>query len=275
MRTIEEIYNELIELKERRPELQGLTSTSKTAIWRLLLWLFAVALWMQEWVFEKNIQEIKSIASKAFAGTIAWYYNISMAFQLGDDLKVFDDGRVDYETIDPTKQIIKRCAVVEKENVLIIKVAKETNGEPQPLSEEEEIAFSNYIKKRKFAGTRINIINHPPDELQVRLTVYYNPLVLKPNGSYQMGLIIYPAKDAVKNYIKNIKFGGKLVKTHLVDEIQKALGVCDVTLHYVKAKKYADTQFNLITENFYEAYSGYFKITDNNIIIDYKPCNVS
>lgn len=58
MRTIDEIYNSLLEKKATYPELDDLNSPSKVAIWRLLLWIFSFAVYVNERIFEQYKNEI-------------------------------------------------------------------------------------------------------------------------------------------------------------------------------------------------------------------------
>jgi hypothetical protein len=273
MRTIQEIYEEMLTTKGNYESLTTLNSTSATAIWRLMLYIFATALWIHEklWlVFQKDIE---IIIANAVTGTVQWYHKIALEFQLGDELVVFEDGRVGYETIDESKRVVKRCAVVEIDNTLVIKVAKENNSNvPEPLALDEIDAFIAYIKERKFAGTRVVTYNYPPDQLRVAMTIYYDPQVLLSNGKLISDYQTTPVIDAINDYVRNIKFGGKAVKSHVVDVVQQALGVCDVNMSSLRYKKYDDATWQSIEGNHYQSYSGYF--TTPLIVLTYQPCNI-
>ena len=58
-RTIAEIQGEMIAQKEVTPELDGLTSNSSTAIWRLLFYICAVAIKVVEDLFEVHDAQIE------------------------------------------------------------------------------------------------------------------------------------------------------------------------------------------------------------------------
>ena len=230
-RTIEAIYADILEKKEATPELAVLTSTSKTAIWRLWLYVTAYAIWVLETLFDTHKSEVNSILSELKPHTKRWYRNKALAFQYGFDLypdsdKFINEGFTE-EQIAASK-IIKYAAVTEAtyESRLIIKVATENAaGDLEPLAPEQYTAlvayFEDYVRD---AGVKITIINYLPDVLQVRLKIYYNPLLLTANGvSITSGR--KPVEDALKAFMKELPFDGELILTSLIDKLQTTDGV--------------------------------------------------
>ncbi len=61
-RTVTEIYNDLLAQKEATPELAGLTSTAKTAIWRLWLYIVAYVIALHEALWDKKANELTELA---------------------------------------------------------------------------------------------------------------------------------------------------------------------------------------------------------------------
>jgi hypothetical protein len=270
MRSIQQIYDELVAEKDANTVLSAkLTSTSATAVWKSLFYIFAVAIWVHEGLFYKHKQEVESRIANAFAGTRTWYHQKALDFQIGDSVTIAPSGFVGYDTIDETKQIVKYAAVVEQGNTLQIKIAGANLSE---LTTIEAAAFEAYINKIKFAGTKTGIVNMPADELILNLDIYYDPQLMSSSGELISEPGVYPVEDAVSQYIQGIRFGGALVKTHLVDTIQLAIGVCDVTLNQLQAKPFMQS-YSVITSNIYSALSGKFNI--DQYIINYQPCNIT
>ena len=269
MRTIQEIYDQLVSAKDNDPELNTrLTSTSSVAVWKLLFYIIAVAVWVHEGLFDAFKNEVEAKISDAFAGTIPWYHRKSLEFQYGDIIEISDNGSVGYSIVDDTKKIIKHAAIVEVGNILAVKVAKENQA---LLDVDEEAAFASYLKKIKFAGTKVSVVNLPADELIIDLTVWYDPMVLSATGESLLNPGQYPVNDEISNYIGNIVFGGTIVKSKVVDSAQEVLGVCDAEMTQLQARRF-NTAYSIVTQNLYTSYSGKFNIDQLNI--NYQPCNI-
>ncbi len=270
MRTIQEIFDELIAAKDANAELSiKLTSASATAIWKLLFYIIAVTIWVHEGLFYKHQEEVDAKINNAFAGTIPWYHRKCLEFQYGDTVNVFENGQVGYSEVDETKQIIKHAAIVETGNFLSVKVAKENMA---MLSPAEEDAFKSYIKKIKFAGTKLSIVNVIEDYLFIEMKIYYDPQVLTNNGTLLSEPSTYPIQNAILQYINNIVFGGTVVKSKIVDACQAASGVCDAELLSIQASSVQQPSFQPITSNSFTAYSGKFII--NTLLLTFEPCNI-
>lgn len=228
-RTIEEIQNEILTAKDNETALQGLNSTSKTAIWRLWVFITAFAIWALEKLFDAHKAEVAEVLKQLKPHTARWYRNKALAFQYGFDLlpdsDLFNNENHTEEEIEASK-IIKYSAVVESESEsrLIIKIATEQGGELQPITDAQKESFGAYLAEIKDAGVRVSVINYLPDILRLQLRIYRDPLVIDANGqSILTGK--NPVEDALKNYLKKLPFNGELVLAHLVDELQQVEGV--------------------------------------------------
>ena len=172
-RQITEIYDEIIAEKESQATLTGLqpaiddsqtlladlTSTSKVAIWRLWAFLMAVAIWTHEKVFDLFREEIEETAKNLKVGTTVWYQQEAFRFQNGDAV-TWNGSQYIYDPITPANQIIKRAAVQEGANRVVIKVAKlDGNGDPIPLTAGENAAYTAFVELDKIAGTNVQIIS--------------------------------------------------------------------------------------------------------------------
>lgn len=285
-RTINVIYASIIEDKNNKASLNGLqpnaddvqtllddlSSPSKVAIWRLFVYIIAVAMFVHEKLWDAFKIEIAAMIEPAQYGTIPWYQKQSLLFQYGDSLEWIDN-KFKYAEIDATKQIIKRAAAVENGSVVTIKVAKLSADSPIRLDPDTELpAFIQYIKDIKPAGVKTAIISYDPDEVKLTLKVYYDPLVMLSTG-YSIANGNYPVLDAINNYLANVLFGGQMNTTKLIDAIQSAEGVKDVILVTAQAKSAieSNTEWHTIapaTNPNYVSIAGYFK-KDPACIINY------
>ena len=271
-RSIEEIKEEILRAKEQEAALEGLNSTSKTAIWRLWVYITAFAIWTLEKLFDTHKSEVSEMLKQLKPHTARWYRNKALAFQYGFDLiedsDKFNNANATEEQIDASK-IVKYSAVTESEaeSRLIVKIATEQGGELQPISAGQRESFDAYLSEIKDAGVRITVINYLPDILKLQMKIYRDPLVLDESGtSIRMGN--KPVEEAIKKYLKNLPFNGELVLAHLVDELQKVEGV--KIPHIILAEsKWIDAGTNGYG-NFQTIdvkkipVSGYFKIADFN-----------
>ncbi len=230
-RTIEAIYADILAKKESDPNLAVLSSTSKTAVWRLWLYVTAYAIWVLETLFDAHKAEVNLILSEQKPHTARWYRRKALNFQYGFDLypdsDKFNNEGFTEEQIEASK-IIKYAAVTEAtyESRLIIKVATENAaGDLQPLEPEQYAALVVYFEDFvRDAGVKITVINYLPDVLQLRLKIYYNPLLLTANGvSITSGR--KPVEDALKAFMKELPFDGELILTALIDKLQTTDGV--------------------------------------------------
>ncbi len=228
-RTIQEIQQEIIRIKESEPHLSELNSTSKTAIWRLWVYITAFIIHTLELIFDTHKAEITEALKQQKPHTARWYRNKALAFQYGFDLQPESDlfnneGKTEDEISN--SKVVKYSAVTESEveSRLIIKIATEKAGELTPISSEQKTAFDTYINEIKDAGVRVTTINYLPDVLKLRMRIYYDPLVLDKNGQSIL-TAEKPVEKAIKEYLKNLPFDGELVLVHLVDALQKVEGV--------------------------------------------------
>ena len=228
-RTIQEIQELIYQAKAQEPALNELNSTSKVAIWRLWVYIIAVAIWSLEKLFDLHRADIDKRLAELKPHTARWYRSKALAFQYGFDLlhdsdKFNNTGHTE-EQIEASK-IVKYSAVVESKNEgrLIVKIAGEQGEQLQPITDAQKQAFEAYLQEIKDAGVRLSVVNYQPDVLHLQMRIVYDPLVLDSNGQS----IIHatkPVETAIKDYLKRLPFNGELVLAHLIDALQQAEGV--------------------------------------------------
>ena len=228
-RTIQEIQTFILQAKAQEPALNELNSTSKVAIWRLWVYIIAVAIWSLEKLFDQHRADIDKRLAELKPHTARWYRSKALAFQYGFDLlpdsdKFNNQGHTE-EAIEASK-IVKYSAVIESKNEgrLIVKIAGEQGDTLQPITDAQKQAFESYLQEIKDAGVRLSVVNYQPDVLHLQMKIIYDPLVLDSNGQS----IIHatkPVEETIKSYLKRLPFNGELVLAHLIDALQQAEGV--------------------------------------------------
>jgi len=267
-RSILNIYDAIIEEKNTRSSLEGLAppnetstqlledlnSNSKVAVWRLWAYITAVAIHVHEVFWDAFKIDIETIASKAPAGTSAWYQKKILEFQLGDNLEYLDTQYV-YNPIDTTKRIITRAAITERGNGLVIaKVAQGTQGSLIPLTTSEQDALSAYIFKIKFAGTRIVVFSGTADELTMNYDIYYDPII-------QEDVLKENLTNAINKFLnEDLPFNGELSVTRFTDVLQQVDGVLDPIFLSGSSKQGSDTE-DFTVSNIPAA--GYYVLADD------------
>ena len=278
-RSITEIYDEIVaemttfsSLQELQPNIHDaqtlltvITTQSKVAIWKLYIWIFAVAAWVQEVLLDKHRLEVEQRALEITVGNIPWYRDQSFIFQFGDALQYINNKYI-YPVIDESKQVIKRCSVIEAGTQVRIKVAKLSGTTPVKLSISELTSFISYIQQVKVAGTDVAVISEDADKLKVGFNVHYNPLVMSPTGELISEPGTYPVHDSINNYIQQLPFDGVLNLTKLIDAVQAAKGVVDPVLNIAEAT-YGNVPYVAIARE-YNAFAGHMAIDTNYPLVN-------
>ena len=228
-RTIQEIQTLIYQAKAQEPALESLNSTSKVAIWRLWVYIIAVAIWSLEKIFDIHRADIYKRLAELKPHTARWYRSKALAFQYGFDLlpdsdKFNNQGHTE-EAIEASK-IVKYSAVVESPNEgrLIVKIATEQVDTLQPTTDAQKQAFEAYLQEIKDAGVRLSVVNYQPDILHLQMKIVYDPLVLDSNGQ-SITNAFNPIERTIKAYLKKLPFNGELVLAHLIDALQATEGV--------------------------------------------------
>ena len=273
-RTIQEIQTLIYQAKGQEPALDELNSTSKVAIWRLWVYIIAVAIWSLEKIFDIHRADIDKRLAELKPHTARWYRSKALAFQYGFDLlpdsDTFNNQGHTEEQIEASK-IVKYSAVIESKNEgrLIVKIAGEQGEQLQPITDAQRQSFEAYLQEIKDAGVRLSVVNYQPDVLHLQMKIVYDPLVLDSNGQSILHAT-KPVETAIKDYLKRLPFNGELVLAHLIDALQQAEGVKIPHLVLAQSK-------NITSSGDYGAFetieiskiptAGYFTIDNFNDII--------
>jgi hypothetical protein len=271
-RTVEQIYNELLDYKQGMGILTGLTSISdyqdllndlttdsKVANWALELYNQAVTIAAMEQMIDDSIADIQTIIDSKQVGTADWYRQQVLKFQYGDVLQMIDNVP-SYTSVDTTKQIIEFCSVREESGVVYIKVRRKTGV---LLSQSEYNALYGYLEKIKIIGTKIVIYNFAPDDIELYYTILYS-------GEVGLDNLKVAVDAAINNYLSTLAFDTKLKINAVTDILQNVTGVVDPQFTGLKAKKNTDLAYtDYLTAYSYDMYAGCGVLKNSSTTITY------
>lgn len=264
-RTVEEIFNSLLEYKDTIPELTGLNSNvsdfqtllddlqsdSVVSRWILYLYIHAYNTWILENLMEQQVDELQNIKDTNITGTAQWYSFMAKKFQYGDTLVVDESTNFvpSYDVVNESNYIIGSAATEEVSGKLYIKIRGLVND---LLTEDELNAFTAYMNKIKFAGTKIAIQNLASDKLKIVANIVYDGQVLLEDLKDEV-------ENAIIDYIGNIAFDSTFYRNRLIDSIQAINGVIDVEINTLQSRVDSISRFTDIVHN-YKSLSGYMTI---------------
>lgn len=266
--TIDQIKNQILTEKANQEALNGITSTSKVALYNLWAYIVAFCMWSvyKSWEIFRVELDQKIREQKLYS--LLWYRNMALEYRHGHPL---DETTGTYPGTGYTDDQIEAAKVVSRASVneieinkrkhLFIKMAKEQNDELVKLSDAEKAGVEQYFARIKPAGTKIVTLSDDPDQLKLQVTFYYNPLVLDQNGARIDGSDNEPVQTAIKDYLSNLKFNGEFMLSELVDILQEVEGCADGEV-YVKSAEanYLEPPVWTPIESSYIANSGYMEI---------------
>ena len=256
-RTISEIYSDMVSAKEAQPSLVSLTSSSATAIWRLMFYICAVCVNTVEKLFDSHTVDVEERIAEIIPGRAQWYANKVLGFMkdkaLIADTDEYDTTGMDEETIAEA-MVVKHAVAIENQtsSILIIKVAGENDGVRCVLEADAEIQLKAYIQEFKYAGVRIELINQIADVFNCEVDVYYNPQLLPEN-------VKASCDAAIKNYIENLPFNGEYTNMALVDALQAVTGAKVVEFKAASSREYS-TNVTTDIDARKEPAAGYFSV---------------
>lgn len=238
------------------------STVSLESIWFSIV---AAAIYVLETLFDAFKEDVDAKIAQAAVASIPWYHKISLEFQYGDAL-VFDEQTQQfvYPVVDESKQIVKFAACRDLGGMVYVLASKDNgSGSPAALSSAELSAFDAYLRERKPAGVLLQTDSFSPDLVRVVMAVQYDPQVITSEGKLIADPTVYPVEEAINSYLNGIVYGGALNKTKLVDAVQGAAGVIDVSLTSVSVKTAAGDEYSPVSGNNYVSVGGSF--VSNNL----------
>lgn len=292
-KTIIEIYNYILDLKNKNTVLSELNSTSKTALWKQFLEVVSTAYWAFVSVSDLHDKETEVLIQEQKVPNLRWYRNKALSFQYGFDVETDSDVfkktiQVDGVDVEATEEqieaskVIKYCAVdrkvINNRSSLIIKIAGEENGEIIQTSDDVKNGLKKWFEEdgAAAAGDVITYINYKGDILSFSVDVYINPLVLMSDGRHKINLN-YPVEDSIKTYLKNLPFNGEFDIQKFEAAILATEGVLKLKTNKVESKWIVPQGGDADGYGLFQPISvykipesGYFKVLDFKPLIIYK-----
>lgn len=239
--TTNTIYNWLAQRVAEQPTLAGLSphpdssaqlssvlsSGSRVAVWRLLLWCVAYVHKVQEDNFDRFRAEVAGLAKEGHYGTRRWFVAKAKAFQLGHVLQ-FTPLDAGYDTDDPAARIVAQAAVVELANVVVVKVAKTSGDSLTKLTNAELVAVSDYFQEIR-PPVQVTVLTADADRVRLTGSVVYD-------GQQPVAGVQAAVDLALKAYFKGLDFGGVITLTSIRRTILAVPGVVDLRLDAVHVR---------------------------------------
>lgn len=208
---------------------------SLVSLENIIFEIVALAIFIHELFFDQHAKEIDERLANEKAGTLPWYRTMALRFQYGFDLVTdedyFDNGTATPEQIAVSK-IIKYAAVNEAADTsrVILKIAGEVDGVLSNFTNPSQVeAIEHYVEEFRVAGVPVTIINYLPDRLYLNIQIKRDALVLDQTGMSILNAN-YPINEALKEFMKELKFNGELMLSALTDKLQLVPGVLDATI---------------------------------------------
>lgn len=275
-RAITDIFNDKLQRVAADATLGPLlTSTSKTAVYRLILYISSVCDWTLENLHDLFRKEVAENIAAMKPHSLQWYAEMSKKFQYGYNLAGETDGYDNTGLTDDVveaSKVVDYAAVIEQQSANIrlrIKVATDNGTDLQPLTVDQLTAFTAYMAKIKDAGVKLSITSTVADSLKLSLRIRYNALVLNGAGGRIDGVTATPVQTAVKTFLKNLPFNGVFSVAKLEDAVQAVEGVQDVAIDLVQTK-YGLLPFASVDID-YTPDAGYLRILDSDLTIQFIP----
>ena len=231
----------------------------------ILLYILAFLANTIEKLQDSHVSDVATTIAELKPHSKNWYKNKALAYMHGYELREDSDqfniptGLTDAKIAE--SKIVKYAAVVEKANVVYIKVAATglvplTSGLPGETS--DQLAGLNaYFKEVKDAGVKLQIINRNADHFKASLVVYYDPMVLNSTGIHAI-TGSESVRDAVVAFIASLPFNGEYRNNAFIDALQGLDGV--VMAELVSAQTSTDGLAYIDVDGYCTPDSGYMKI---------------
>lgn len=288
-RTIDYWYQLLITQKNNTPGLNGLVSgttatpdpnaidsTSQVADWNLWLYVVAFIMCTLDNIFDLHKSAVDADIATLKPHSLTWYQSLALSFQYGQDRIVGSDQYANTGLTDAqiaAQKIIAQAAVTEVSTAtsigLRIKMVKLVNGVYAQLNAQELAAVTADLNMQKDAGVNIIPQSLPPDGLKLGIEIFYDPLILKNDGSRIDGTAQTPVQDGTAAFLQALPFNGEYANTRLSNALQLISGVVLVNINLSQAQ-YGEFPFT----NFDELYvpdGGYLAFAPGYPAITFTP----
>lgn len=217
-----------------------LTSTSVTALFRLMAYVMAACQNLLEQSWDDYLAQITTYSQNTPAASLNWIASQAFLFQYDpsgssatNDLTILPNGALGYATVAPQFNIVTRCAAITTANNNVhIKVAQA--GTPAAaITGAAYTQLQSYFDAKGTAGVNYIVTSGSPDEIIIVGTVYYKPGF--------GGIVKDNVEAALNNYLNSIaiysigskepiNYEGIIKVSEIIDTVKNADGVDDFAL---------------------------------------------
>lgn len=259
-RSIDTIYNSIVEYKEGRQELDRLNSRSKTSVWRLWAFIMSVVIYTHELYFDLFKEEVEETLNTRIQGTASWYAQKALEYQINSDLSVISGTQLGYVNQDESLRLITRAAYTEdeEEGTLVLKLAKGDTSNLEKLTGVEIIGVKKYFEQLKFAGTKLLISSLDPDVIMPDIEIYHD-------GIFSESIIRERIVLAIEAYMQNLPFDAVFYLQKFVDILQAVNNVVDVKINSITIRSFENivTPVDVVVDRKTTLVSGYLRESDD------------
>lgn len=278
--SVEEIYNEMVSEKQNQSALndlmpqynlapptptnafikflQDINTNSTTGMWRLWLFIVAVAIKVQQFFFDEHKAEVNNIIANHKPGTLLWYRSQMFLFQSGY-LLYWVNNKYKYLIDDPASRITAQCAVEKSAGVRVRAAKNDGSGGLMKFSNPEIIQAQAYLDRIRYADHDVLFFSFDPDDIQISFVIKYDPLANLPALQNEV-------KTTVKKYLQllgNSDFGGKIILNKIIDELQKLDAVKNPIPLTFQARYGVLSYVSYFTQGEYKSNAGYAVIDES------------
>lgn len=270
-RSISQIYSEAVAMRNDYLQISQLDSgrsESKLSVINIMTYIMAALIYSYEVLLDTFQVQIAQLIAGRVNGTAAYYAKMAEYFQYNPDTAAMDEMEFDestyqakFKTLDKTHRIIAKAAYESyTETGIIIKVCKdnedttsyEGGGIYTALSDDELTAFKNYMDEIKFIGAKVYCRSIPGDILSVNATITYDDTYITEDQAFEN------VKETLINYAQNLDFNGYVYYQSVIDAIQEAEHIVNVSGPDSASESGAYAQislseFDLVTKQYKDA----------------------
>ena len=248
---------------------------SVLSIESVLFYVFAVAVWAVEVLFDKHAAEVDARIEQLEPHTLRWYVSKVKAFMYGyrlvENTDHYNTSRMSDTDIEKAR-VVKYAVATEDETVVYIKVAGQTDdGKPCLLNKSQFAALKSYVNTIKDAGVSVQLRNEEADLIRINLKVFYDPTLMNNQGELSDGS--KPVDEAVQSVITNLPFNGIFRNTDLLEAIKAIPAVVVVDINSasggVQAKARNANNYTTVV-GYSRPYSGYYEIDGGTVNVIYQ-----
>lgn len=193
---------------------------SAVSVETCLIYVVAAGIALLEHMMDWFMADVDTTIGRERYGHAGWFENVAKNFQYEDGTDFgLDESTGTYAIPSDEHKIIRHASCEDYGYGVKLKVAKDGDGELEPLDTDEKAAFEYYISRLKPAGIPATVISRNADTLKLKMTVWYNPTIFTETTA------LNKVKEVIRQYLTDIDFNGEYVTITMVDHLQAVSGL--------------------------------------------------